>query len=145
MNEIVWALNINNDNLQSLIAYTRQYAVSYLDDLNIHCNFETPENIPDVTVNGKNRRSVFLLVKESLNNIAKHAHATNVVINFDVNNALHINISDNGKGIAQEHITKGNGLNNMRKRIQSMRGNMEILNGAGTTVIFNIPLKNLNA
>ena len=145
MNEIVWALNINNDNLQSLIAYTRQYAVSYLDDLNIGCHFETPENIPDVTVNGKNRRSIFLLVKESLNNIAKHAHATKVDIHVGVDNALHINISDNGRGIVQEHINKGNGLNNMRKRIQSMRGNMEILNGVGTTVIFNIPLKNLNA
>jgi signal transduction histidine kinase len=145
MNEIVWALNINNDNLQSLIAYTRQYAVSYLDDLNISCNFETPENIPDVIVNGKNRRSVFLLVKESLNNIAKHAHASNVNIMIDVSNALLINISDNGKGIGQENITKGNGLNNMRKRIQSMRGKMEILNDGGTTLVFNIPLKNLNA
>ncbi len=144
MNEIVWALNINNDNLQSLIAYTRQYAVSYLDDLNISCDFETPESIPDVTVNGKSRRSVFLLVKESLNNIAKHAHATRVNISIEVNQALHIHISDNGKGISGENVTSGNGLINMRKRTQSMKGNMVIRNGAGTTVIFNIPLKNLN-
>ena len=73
MNEIVWAMNINNDNLQSLISYTRQYAVSYLDDLDIKCEVEITENIPDIIVTGNNRRSVFLLVKEALNNIAKHS------------------------------------------------------------------------
>ncbi len=144
MNEIVWALNVNNDNLQSLIAYTRQYAVSYLDDLNISCNFETPENIPNIIVNGKNRRSVFLLVKESLNNVVKHAHASNVNIHIEIDISLNINIADNGKGIQDDQLRNGNGLGNMQKRIRAMKGNMDIKNGVGTTLLFNIPLKSLN-
>ncbi|HLO82509.1 MAG TPA: two-component regulator propeller domain-containing protein [Chitinophagaceae bacterium] len=145
MNEIVWALNINNDNLQSLIAYTRQYAVSYMDDLNIACHFDTPQNIPEVTVNGKNRRSVFLLVKESLNNVVKHAQCSQVDVRIDIDDSLHIEIADNGKGFQKDKTGRGNGLNNMRKRVQAMKGQMDILNGNGTTIVFDIPVRNLNA
>jgi ligand-binding sensor domain-containing protein/signal transduction histidine kinase len=145
MNEIVWALNINNDNLQSLIAYTRQYAVSYMDDLNISCHFDTPQSIPDITVNGKNRRSVFLVVKESLNNVAKHAQCSQVDIRIDIDENLHIEIADNGRGFEIDKISKGNGLTNMRKRVQALKGKMEILNGNGTTMIFEVPVRNLNS
>jgi signal transduction histidine kinase len=145
MNEIVWALNINNDNLQSLIAYTRQYAVSYMDDLNITCHFDTPQLIPDIAVIGKNRRSVFLLVKESLNNVAKHAQCSQVDIRIDIDENLHIEIADNGKGFQADKISKGNGLTNMRKRVQALKGHMEILNGNGTTMMFEIPVRNLNS
>jgi ligand-binding sensor domain-containing protein/signal transduction histidine kinase len=144
MNEIVWALNINNDNLQSLVAYTRQYAVSYLDDLGIRCSVETPEIIPDIAVTGNNRRSVFLLVKESLNNIAKHSNASSVAIKFDVNSKLHIHVHDNGKGFsASLQNVHGNGLKNMQRRIQNLRGEMQIVNSNGTRIDFDIPLKYL--
>lgn len=145
MNEIVWALNNSNDNLQSLIAYTRQYTVGYLDDLNIDYHFNTPDEIPDVTVLGKNRRSVFLLVKEALNNIAKHAKADSVDVDISIDEQLHIKIRDNGVGFHESMIVPGNGLGNMRKRVQSLKGEMVILNGMGTTITFDIPVKNLYA
>ena len=145
MNEIVWALNNNNDNLQSLIAYTRQYTVGYLDDLNIDYRFNTPDQIPDIAVLGKHRRSVFLLVKEALNNIAKHANANSVDVDISTDKVLHIKIHDNGVGFNESMIVPGNGLGNMRKRIQSLKGEMVILNGMGTTIKFDIPIKNLYA
>lgn len=145
MNEIVWALNINNDNLQSLVSYTRQYAVSYLDDIGIRCNVETTENIPDITVTGNNRRSVFLLVKEALNNIAKHSGASCVDIKFEINNKLHIHVHDNGRGFTTNlQNVHGNGLVNMQRRIQKLKGEMQIVNTNGTRVDFDIPIKTLN-
>ena len=145
MNEIVWALNVNNDNLESLVSYTRQYAVTYLDDLGIKCLVETPEEIPNIIVTGNNRRSVFLLVKEALNNVAKHAGASSVDIRFIVNHRLHIQVHDNGKGISTDLVNShGNGLNNMRRRILQLKGEMEIVNHGGTKVDFDIPIKNLN-
>ncbi len=145
MNEIVWALNNNNDNLQSLIAYTRLYTVSYLDDLDIDYHFDTPEFIPEITVLGKNRRSVFLLVKEALNNIAKHADASSVDVKISVDDKLRISISDDGIGFKEHSIVKGNGLNNMANRVHALKGEMAILNGKGTTVQFEIPVKSLYA
>ncbi len=146
MNEIVWALNVNNDNLQSLVAYTRQYAVSYLDDLSIRCHVDTPENIPDIIVTGNNRRSVFLLVKEALNNIVKHSGASSVDIRFEVNSKLQIQVHDNGKGFsANVNNPHGNGLINMQRRIHNLKGSMDIISLNGTRVEFDIPLKNLNS
>ncbi len=144
MNEIVWALNINHDNLQSLIAYTRQYAVSYLDDFEIRCDVNLPELIPDLPVMGNKRRSVFLLVKEALNNIAKHAQATTVHIIISITEKLHIEVSDNGRGIDLSQLKAGShGLSNMRKRVDNLNGWLTILNSNGTTVVIDIPLKDL--
>lgn len=146
MNEIVWALNINNDNLQSLISYTRQYAVSYLDDLGIRCNVDITDEIPDAIVTGNNRRSVFLMVKEALNNIVKHSDASCVDIKFEVNSKLHICVHDNGKGFSTPFQNgHGNGLANMQRRIQKLRGEMQIVNENGTKVDFDIPIKYLNS
>jgi signal transduction histidine kinase len=71
MNEIVWALNINNDNLEGLVAYIREYTMNFFDNTDIHCVFFEPENIPDWGIEGHSRRAIFLIVKEALNNIVK--------------------------------------------------------------------------
>jgi signal transduction histidine kinase len=141
MNEIVWALNLSNDNLQSLVAYTREFAVSYLDDFGLQCRIDIPDAIPDLPVTGRNRRDIFLLVKESLNNIVKHAHATEVHLGMRFGKELNISIRDNGKGFDPSSVRRGaNGLNNMRKRVKRLRARMDIRSNEGTSVQFDIPL-----
>jgi len=144
MNEIVWAMNINNDNLQSLISYTREFSVSYMDDFNLDCKIELPDLIPDLPVIGTKRRDIFLLVKEALNNIVKHAQATEVFISVHISQNLQIEIADNGKGFDPQKIKKiSNGLQNMRLRIERLHGLIQFKHMNGTSVIFEIPLKNL--
>jgi signal transduction histidine kinase len=143
MNEIVWALNVNNDTLQSLISYVQRYAVRYLDDVGIECKFTQPETIPKYEVDGAVRRNIFLMVKEALNNIVKHASATCVFMRVEINYQLEILIHDNGKGIEKENLTAntGNGLSTMQKRAKDLKGAMQITNHNGTTIVFLIPLK----
>jgi len=145
MNEIVWALNIKNDTLAGLLAYIRQYAVRFLDDNMLECNLSIPKQIPDLSVTGSRRRDIFLLVKESLNNAVKHARATKVDIVFIIDDFLQIKIHDDGVGFdASMLTTTSNGLRNMGKRVDELMGTMTIKNHEGTTVIFDIPLKNLS-
>jgi len=145
MNEIVWALNSNHDNLQSLISYSRQYAVSYLDDLGIQSQVSIPDTIPSINISGNNRRTIFLLVKEALNNIAKHAHASSVSININIDEKLKISLHDNGRGINLKQHHYGNGLVNMRKRVEGLKGSFELANHEGTNVIFIIPLNSISS
>lgn len=142
LNEIVWALNVNNDTLQSLVSYIHRYSVKYLDDVGIACRFMQPHAIPALEVDGTIRRNIFLLIKEALNNVVKHAAASGVVITIEINNRLLITIHDNGKGIATEKLTadSGNGLFTMQKRANDLNGTVEIINHDGTTVTFAIPL-----
>jgi signal transduction histidine kinase len=145
MNEIVWALNVSNDNLESLIAYIHEYAMNFLDNTNINCFFQQPDKIPERQVAGNNRRAIFLIVKEALNNIVKHAQASEVNIWLKVNERLEITIQDNGKGLEKpaDNVSH-NGLQNMRHRASLLHGTIEFLNHEGTNVIFSIPVEGLS-
>lgn len=146
MNEIVWALNISNDNLQSLIGYLRRYAVKYLDDINIECAFYQPENIPPIIIDGFIRRNIFLLIKEALQNVAKHSNATKVEIKISTSDRISISIRDNGSGIPASAIINktGNGIGNMERRVSEMKGNMKIGSANGSAVFFDLPVLSNN-
>jgi signal transduction histidine kinase len=140
MNEIIWAMNEKNDTLEDLLFYTRSYAVEYCEENEIACEISLPENIPSQFVSGEIRRNVFLTVKESLHNIVKHSGAKNVKIVFEIDRHLCASISDDGQGMAIKEGMGGNGLRNMRKRVESVNGKFEIRNNKGVTIQIEIPL-----
>ncbi len=134
-------MNPQNDRLDNLIAHTRRFAVKYLGLANINCRFTSPENIPGYLVSAEFRRNIFLVVKETLHNIVKHSSATEVlfVVNFSDHN-LEIKIEDNGKGFSLEKSqTYGNGLSNMKKRIEDVGGAITLRStqGKGTRIDFS--------
>jgi signal transduction histidine kinase/ligand-binding sensor domain-containing protein len=141
MGEIVWALNEKNDTLSDLLSYTRSYAVEYLEQNGISCRVKEPENLPQDYVSSEFRRNIYLTVKETLHNIVKHAQATEVIMNIDITNFLSIQIKDNGIGIGEAPgRAPGNGLINMKTRIQGLKGRFEIVNNNGTQVHIFVPL-----
>ncbi len=141
MNEIVWALNKKNDTLEALIYYTRSFVVEYLTNNDLTCSVTIPDQIPFYKINGEMRRNIFLSVKESIHNIIKHASAKGVSMRFGLENGLHIDIHDNGKGIDWHKIRPfSNGLSNMRKRMEEMGATIRFSNENGTKVSFDIPM-----
>jgi signal transduction histidine kinase len=142
MNTIIWTMSSSNDRLDNMIAYIRSHALEFLESTNIDCHFSTPDYIPPVEISGEKRRNIFLCVKESLNNIAKHSGAQDVWIDFKLqSDNMEIEIHDNGVGINLEKLREfGNGLTNMRKRMQNIEGKFTIMNKDGTTTKFVIPL-----
>lgn len=143
MGEVVWALNHHNDTLPSLAAYIRRYAVGFFEDSGVRCHFNIPD-LPDAPLSGETRRNIFLVVKESLHNILKHAGASKVDIDFSLkNNNLEVKIHDDGQGFDEAALAKaGNGLRNMEKRMRNAGGSFEIesATGEGTTVRLGLPL-----
>ena len=127
MSEIVWALNHQNDTLFSLASYIRRYAVGFFEDSDIVCHFDIPE-LPAAPLSGEFRRNIFLVVKETLHNTLKHAHASQVDIQFSLQHEmLEINIQDNGRGFdAAATGNAGNGLHNMEKRMQQSGGTFQV-------------------
>jgi signal transduction histidine kinase len=97
------------------------------------------------------RREVFLIFKESLTNIAKHAGATNVAMEFNIaQHNLRLSITDNGHGFDPELIGPtlaargkgGHGIFSMKKRAAELNGSLEIRSGpgGGTTITLELPL-----
>jgi signal transduction histidine kinase len=136
MNAIIWSMNSSNDTLSNMIAYIRSYALEYFEDTGITCRIEIPEKLPNIEVIGEIRRNVFLVIKEALNNILKHANATEVsIILKRVDNSLTLFIHDNGNGINMDNIRQfGNGLKNMKKRMESVGVEFAIENKNGTLI-----------
>lgn len=143
MNAIIWSMSSSNDSLGNMIAYIRSYALEYFEDTGIKCRIDIPEKLPNVEVIGEIRRNVFLVVKEALNNILKHANATEVSIRLiRVENTLTLYIHDNGKGIDMETIRQfGNGLKNMKKRMNDVEIDFNIENKNGTLITLTREVK----
>jgi signal transduction histidine kinase len=136
MNTIIWAMSSSNDTLENMVAYIRSYALEYFDNSGIHCKVDVTEDLPNIEVIGAIRKNVFMVVKEALNNILKHAHATEVNITLiKEGDGLSLYIQDNGVGIDMEKLRRfGNGLKNMRKRMEEMNIDFSIENKNGTLI-----------
>lgn len=140
MGEIIWALNEKNDTLADLIAYTRSYTMEYLANHKIECEADTPLHLPANFITGEMRRNIFLSVKECLHNIVKHAEATKVKFTIQLNGSMQIVIHDNGKGIDWDNQRAfSNGIENIRRRMEEMNGEVKFLNENGTIVSLTIP------
>lgn len=145
--EIIWALNPQNDTLDTLCAYLRNYAYEFLEEAGIETKIDFPNDVPSKPVTPEVRRNIFLIVKESLNNLVKHAHATRAEISLALlNDELSITICDNGRGMNERaDKSSGNGLKNMRKRTEEIGGDFSFIssNGSGMTIrIQNIKIEN---
>jgi signal transduction histidine kinase len=153
MDEIVWAVNPRRDTLDNFVSYTCTYAEDYLRLAQVQCRLELPPVVPEVALRTDVRHGLFLVVKESLNNVVKHAAATEVKIRMDmVEGEFVISIQDNGRGLPAETTGGsrtsgpekygGEGFLNMRQRVESMDGRFEVFSqpGRGTQIRLRVPL-----
>jgi signal transduction histidine kinase len=141
MHDIVWLLKPGSVNLEELITRLRETASVQLRE--VECQFEA-EGVTPRAVGIEFTRHVYLLGKEALANIAKHARARAVRIHVRVaGGTLHLTIHDDGTGYDPTTANSGNGLDNMRRRAAQLGGSLQITSapGAGTTLTLTAPLR----
>lgn len=144
MGEIVWAINVKNDTLENLMAYTKSYLYNLFENYKTGLKLEMEENIPAKVLNGVIRRNIFLSIKEGINNAMKYASAGEISLHW-VNepHQIKIEIRDNGKGFDPNSTRRfGNGLKNQEKRIKELNGSIEIESqpGMGTRILMVVPV-----
>lgn len=150
LDEIVWAINPRHDTLDSLASYMGRFAQELLGAAGVRCRLDVPVEVPAWPLTAETRHNLFLAFKEGLNNVIKHAAATEVRISLEVRaDDFVLQLRDNGRGFdrdtppsAQEgRIASGNGLRNIEARITRIGGRCEISSefGKGATISFIIP------
>jgi signal transduction histidine kinase len=140
---IVWAVDPEDNSLQSLADYLSGFAGEYLSHSDLVCRFNIPVTLPPAMLEGRVRHELFLAVKETLNNVVRHAQASEVELGLAVEQgALEIVITDNGKGFNTAAPSDGNGLKNLQSRLAKLGGSCAIESraGHGTTVRLRLPL-----
>jgi signal transduction histidine kinase len=148
MDEIVWAVNPEHDTLDSLVTYLGRFAQRFLSVAGIRCRLDAPLDLPALALTSEMRHNVFLAFKEALNNVVKHAQATEVRLSLELRpEGFMLVIADNGRGFRcppgqapalepadGQRLVAGNGLANMQKRLREIGGccEWETAPGEGT-------------
>lgn len=147
MDEIVWAVNPQNDTLEDLLTYTVKFAQEHLGLARIRCRLDVPAHLPPLHLSAEIRHNLFLAIKEAINNVAKHSKATEAWLRLRASDKDFVfEVEDNGAGVPPlvlaghtEHLTtpgSHNGLRNMERRLREIGGIFEVIprQGGGTII-----------
>lgn len=147
ISEIIWALNTQQDSLDSLLAYMREQTYSFFEPFEdrVHYEVDFPDHIPAHPLGNQQRRNLYLVAKEALNNALKHSNAKNIrlTLHYDPH-LLTFSVTDDGRGLdfSKKPSGGGFGLPGMRRRMEEIGGDIAWKNpeNGGTAVVFRMPL-----
>ncbi len=143
MSDIVWAINPQKDFLSELSGKMRRFASDVFSARNIEFTFDAPHLTEEFALGANFRREIYLIFKESVNNIVKHSNCTKVEIILSVENSeIRLNLHDDGAGFDANETTDGHGLASMKARADGLGGKLEIVAGGanGTFITLSAPL-----
>jgi signal transduction histidine kinase len=135
--ETVWAVNPENDNLDALGNYLCQMINRLCEQSEFRTRFYVADLPKDIQISSPARNNISMAVKEAVHNVIKHAGASELVVRIEfANNVLKILLKDDGRGFEQSSQGGGNGLTNMKQRMESIGGQCLIEGepGKGTSV-----------
>ena len=145
MSEIIWALNPQNDSLENLLSYIREQMQQLFEPFKLTLKIDFPDDVPQIRLSNEQRRNLYLVTKEALNNVMKHADANHVKLSLRLDiDRVNFEVSDDGHGMhAKTTRLSGNGLKNMRKRMEDIGGTIEWINQErGLKVVYALSLEN---
>lgn len=146
LDAIVWATNPKNDSLDNFVLYLLDYLDGLADASPVRILRDVPSGLPHCAMSSVQRHNLFLVIKEALNNVFKHASASQVQFRLRLEDGLlTMSLEDNGRGfVPKTTLELGNGLVNMEKRMKLIGGNFAVASepGGGTRVRLAMPINN---
>ena len=151
MSDIVWSIDPRKDDLNNVAARIRQFASDVLEARGIEWEFKASEEMKNIKLAAEQRRHLYLIFKEAINNVARHSECRKVVLEIRVfHDRLVASINDDGHGFVvlpgdglAGNGRGGNGLRNMKTRALELNGRLDVHTdpGAGTRLTLMIPLR----
>jgi signal transduction histidine kinase len=145
MNDMVWTIKASNDSFEQVINRMRAFAVNMTEADEITMTFDVDPQVEKLSLGMEQRKNVYLIYKEAVNNAAKYARCTELRIELKkLPGFLELKISDNGIGFdpedksAREHLLGGNGLAGMRARGKAIGAEVEIASAAGKGTVVRV-------
>jgi hypothetical protein len=144
MNDIVWVINPLNDTFEKIVDRIQDFALELAVSKGMRFSMITDQTLLSSPLTMKQRKNLYLILKESINNAVKHSGCTELIVTMKKENGrLCIEIRDNGKGIPANVVdSPGNGLRNMRQRSKEIDINFRMHSepGNGTLLYFEMPI-----
>jgi signal transduction histidine kinase len=146
MGDIVWAVNPQRDRGADLIQRMRRFGQDLLtaQDVSFRCN--AADSVLNVGIPADVRRDVYLIFKESVNNISRHAKCRHAVA--EVTSApgeLRMEVRDDGVGFDPDGngSVERHGLISMQRRAEQLGASLSVHSGdnCGTRIVLCVPLR----
>jgi signal transduction histidine kinase len=146
MSDIVWAVDPRKDRLADLLQRMRQAAYNLLEANGVRVEFIAPadERMERIALAPDRRRHLYLIFRESVTNVARHAGATRVQVEVRVQQgSLLLEVTDDGCGFDPEAEHEGHGLRSLRQRASEIDASIgfERADGRGSRVRLRVPLR----
>jgi signal transduction histidine kinase/Tfp pilus assembly protein PilF len=137
MNGLIWALQVEHASVDYLFARMREFASDFFENSSIEPKLDLEQIVEVIPISKALMKDVFLVYKEALNNAMKYSQGSVLHVSARLDyEMIIIHISDNGIGIEQNGRNKmGNGIRNMRNRIEKHGGTISISGVKNGTVI----------
>jgi signal transduction histidine kinase len=139
--ETVWAVNPENDNLEAIGNYLRQRINNQCTQAQLRCRLHISQLPRNIEISSRIRHNISMAAREAMHNVIKHANASQVTVHISFTEMLlTASIQDDGCGFDVTTIPAGNGLVNMRRRLEDIGGSclIESSRKTGTTVQFRL-------
>jgi signal transduction histidine kinase len=141
MKDIIWSIDARYDTIEGMISHMRDHVHSVLAPADIEFRFTQTGLQEQEKLPADFRQQVYLIFKEAINNVVKHAQAGYVQISLQKENGFFImEIKDDGKGIDPRNHSSGQGLSNMKMRAGRLKAAIEIISQDGVTVRLKAPV-----
>ena len=137
LRDTIWAMNKEEITFEDLKTRTTNFIEAAKTSLlGIDFEFNYPKDTDNVKLNSLQGIDVYRIIQEAINNAVKHAKATKIVVNFEIDGSdLKISIIDNGVGFDQSTIEAGNGLSSMKKRANEIDADFDMKSSSQGTEI----------
>jgi two-component sensor histidine kinase len=141
MSEITRATEEQYLALSAFLDWVREKVEEFIQDVGMEIVVELPTVATDLGIGAEARQNVWLVIKETLNNMAKHSKADRAALRVSLKpNFVVFEIQDNGIGLNIETLRKGRGMRNMPKRMKNIKGGFQLLpQPSGTLVQLSVP------
>ena len=142
MSDIVWAVNPKNDSFDKITIRMKDYTIKVFEANEIDYKIFIDPGLSCLILPMDFRRNIFMIYKEGVANILRHANASRVDIKLlkEKDNIL-ISIWDNGNGFSVDSSSSGNGLKNINQRAAAFKGASQIISEPGKGTTLNVTLK----
>jgi len=141
MNDIVWAVNADNDDMASVVKRMQAFAVSVTEARGCKLHMHADEDLKNRRLEMTQRKDLYLIFKEAVNNAMKYSGCLNLRVDLiREGGGILMRIQDDGRGFdplaGNGSVGGGNGVGNMRVRAATIPGTLTINSevGQGTTV-----------
>ncbi len=143
INDIIWAIDPSKDDWSVFLKKCKRFAADVIEGADMEHQLDIAENF-HFPVELEVRQNLWLIFKECITNLSKHSQAEKATIVFkEKNETIYLEIKDNGIGFDSDEPKAGNGLDNIKYRVEAINGTFDLKTtpGKGVTWVFEFKMQ----